>query len=747
MRVTEKRSTAISRIVIAFTVCALIGISIFLVYSQTMHFHFINFDDPIYVRDNPHVKKGLTLETIRWAFTDSTFISNYWAPVTWISIISDFTFHGMNAGGYHLTNLMLHTANSILLFFVFLQLTRAMWKSAFIAALFALHPLHVESVAWVTERKDVLSTFFWLLTMLSYNQYARSRNTTYYILVLLSFILGLMAKPMLITLPFVLLLIDYWPLNRVTFEFQNTAFSETTQEQTRRIGSIFHNGLGFINRNRWLLIEKIPFFILVVMVSIATFLTQKIGGAIQPLDHYSVFVRLQNAFINYLVYIYKTFWPFDLSVIYPHPGALPLWDTLISVLLFVAVSAWSIKNYRSMPWLIVGWLWYVGTLVPVIGLIVIGPHSMADRYTYVPHIGLFLILAWAIPALTDKMDFGRKYGLIAIPALFILSILSWIQTNYWVDSVVLFKHAIAVTKHNSLAHNNLGTALEEKGEIDQAIVQFREALRIQSHDTTTHINLANALNETGRSQEALLHCRIALGNEPDNPEAHVVMGNIWMKENEFDRAVRHYETALRRQPESSIIHNNLGGSLLRTHRIAEAIDHFQHATRLDPMNGNARHNLASALKLRQELDAAISAIKKDLVKTPDNERLYLQLGTLYQQNGLYDPAMEAYRKTLTIKPDYLPALTALGVTLVKKNKPEEAISVFKHILSIQPDRKEAYYNIACLYAKTGKTDTALAWLKLAVDAGYDNWDLMKKDPDLDSIQNLPAFLKLLQVRQ
>ncbi len=417
------------------------------VYWQVQNHEFVNYDDDLYVTDNPHVKAGLTREGAIWAFV-ATHAGN-WHPLTWLSHMLDCEVYGVNPWGHHLTNLLLHIGNTILLFLLFRHVTGAVWRSTLVAALFALHPLHVESVAWVSERKDVLSTLFWLSTMWTYLRHVESPGFRWYLLALLSFALGLMAKPMLVTLPFVLLLIDYWPLGRLQFGQSNRTHESMTPGLQRSSVSS-------------LIFEKVPFFAISAVSSTVTYIVQLSAGAMPSQDVLPLQVRTANALVSYISYIGKMIWPHHLAVSYPHPGSnLPLWQIAGASLLLVFISALVIRGAGRFPYLVVGWLWYLGTLVPVIGLVQVGSQAMADRYTYVPLIGLFVIIVWGAPNLVRRWRHGR-FLLVSSSGVLLLTLMActWLQTSYWKDSFTLFQRTLDVTADNWRAHNGLGLALE-----------------------------------------------------------------------------------------------------------------------------------------------------------------------------------------------------------------------------------------------------------------------------------------------
>ena len=485
-----------------FIACLFLTIATLTVYWQAGNHEFINYDDITYVTGNPHLQAGFSPEGIIWAFT-SGYAGN-WHPLTWISHILDIQLYGMDPGRHHLTNVLFHIGNTLLLFLVFRRMTGALWRSAFIAAIFALHPLHVESVAWIAERKDVLSTFFWMLTMGAYVWYVERRGFLRYLLVLLFFILGLMAKPMLVTLPFVLLLLDYWPLSRFQFGHQN--------------GSIVIQRKSVVIR---LICEKIPLFALAAASCIVTLFAQQSGGAVCSFSAFPINIRIANALVSYVGYIVKMLWPHQLAVLYPHPGMLPWIQVIGACLLLVFISMLAVMALKRYPWLIVGWVWYIVTLVPVIGLVQVGSQAMADRYTYVPLIGIFIMIAFGVPELLSGWRY-RKIGLstMAVACLLVLMATTWFQVRYWANSVTLFERALAVTENNYVLHSNLGVTLFSKGKVDEAIGHFHDAMRINPRYAKAHNNLGTALIHKGKVKKAIAHFREALRIRPGYSDAH-----------------------------------------------------------------------------------------------------------------------------------------------------------------------------------------------------------------------------------
>ena len=482
-------------------VAASLALVTLVIYWQVQSHGFVNYDDNLYVTDNPQVKAGLTSASIQWAFT--TGHSANWHPLTWLSHMVDVELFGLDAGRHHLMSVLFHLANTILLFYVLKRMTGALWQSAFVAALFALHPLHVESVSWTAERKDVLSTFFWILTMLAYIRYVEHLGTSRYFLVALSMALGLMAKPMLVTLPLVLLLLDYWPLGRLRLK-QLEGGGKSKIRQTGMKTAQISMALRLVR-------EKIPLFALVVISSIITYEVQQSAGAFKYSSPFPLSLRIGNALLSYLAYIGKTIWPTDLAVLYPHRGMsprweivpLPGWEVAVAAIALVSISILVIVAARRHPYLPFGWFWYVVTLVPVIGIVQVGTQAMADRYTYVPLIGLFMVAAWGANASFRKLAY-RKFALpaLAVIVLGASSVTTWRQVGYWKNSITLFEQTVAVTKINPVAHYNLGYALHAEGRYDEAIPHFSEALRIAPTYTEARNMLVNALQVQGRAREA-----------------------------------------------------------------------------------------------------------------------------------------------------------------------------------------------------------------------------------------------------
>jgi tetratricopeptide (TPR) repeat protein len=545
------------------------------VYSRVGEFDFTNFDDSDYVSQNEIVQRGLTLDGIRWAFTTS-FMGN-WHPLTWISHMLDCRLFGVNPGAHHWVNVLFHLLNTVLLLWILYRYTGALERSAFVAALFALHPLHVESVAWIAERKDVLSAFFWLLTMWAWLQYVRMRCIGCYLLALVLFALGLMSKPMLVTLPFVLLLLDYWPLKRLALP--NSQSSIFNSQSLRVLLPI--------------IIEKIPLFLLSTASCVITFIVQKQGGAVGSLEHYSPGTRIANALIAYVAYIGKTIFPDRLAAFYPHPGSWPAWQVLGAAIFLLLVSAVCISFLRRAPYLLIGWLWYLGTLVPVIGLVQVGDQAYADRYTYIPLIGLFLSGVWAVADLTASFRWSQRVvARIGVTAVVVCAVVTAVQVGYWRNSETLFRHTLAVTKNNYVASYNLGQTLSVQGHIDEAVDYYNTALRIKPTHEGAHNNLGLTFALHGQWEQATNHYAQALQTAPTNGDIHFNMAIAQLMLGHPADAIGHLDSTLRSNPRHAFAHKAMGDALLALQRPAEAIPHYREALGLKPDYADAMDRLA-----------------------------------------------------------------------------------------------------------------------------------------------------------
>lgn len=597
---------------LAWLPAALLGLMTIAIYWPATRHGFINYDDQAYVIDNVHVQAGLTLENLKWVFISP--VDDNWHPITMLSHMLDCQLFGLNPWGHHLTNVVLHAVNTVLVFLLLRGLTGVVWRSVLVAALFGWHPVHVESVAWVAERKDVLSTCLGLLSLIFYSRYAQKRSGAVpqpaspdYVLAFFFLALGLMSKPMLVTWPFVMLLLDYWPMGRV------------------QAGSL-----------RWLVREKIPFFVLAAAAGVVTFVVQKQSGAMAMLNDLPLSTRVGNALISYCRYLGKLFWPTKLAVFYPQPGHWPLAEVLLTGGLLAGLTVLFWRQRLRHPFLPMGWLWFLGTLVPVIGLVQVGEQALADRYTYIPSLGVLIMATWGACELSRRWR-HQVIGLSVAgsTALVLCVALTRQQLGYWQDDESLFRHALAVTENNHIALNNLGAAREKEGHIDEAIQQFQEAIRLKPDFAEARYNLGTALGKEGQGDEAIRQFQEAIHLKPDYADAHYNLGNALFKKGQGDEAIYQFQEAVRLEPDHADAHFNLGAALFKKGQSAEAIQQFQEVIRLEP-------DLAYA---------------------------HYYLGTALGHEGHIDGAIQQFQEALRLKPDYADARNSLAHALEMKNSP------------------------------------------------------------------------------
>ncbi len=734
----------------------LVLVTLALYWPATGH-DFVNLDDPDYVTANVHVQGGLTLENVKWACLNPVCCN--WHPVTVWSHMLDCQMFGLNPWGHHLTNVVLHGLNAGLVFALLQLMTGATWRSLLVAALFAVHPLHVESVAWVAERKDVLSGFFGLLALVAYARYAEVQSlkskvlnlrskpqgtraearspkskvqsqepasstqhpasrithqvsrltfhvSRFYLLSLFFFALGLMSKPMMVTWPFVMLMLDYWPLRR-NAECRLQIAESTIQHHASR----FRPQWQIANPLLPLVAEKLPFFALAALASVVTFVMQQ--RAMTGVESLPLGARAGNALISYGRYLGKLAWPTDLAVYYPHPGYWPFGQVMFAggAILGLSVLVW--VQRRRFPYLLVGWLWFVGTLVPVIGLVQVGAQAMADRYTYLPSLGVLTLAVWAAYDLTRRWRFQVVALSLAGSAAIVFC---WVrareQVGYWKESEILFQHALAVTKDNWLAHINLGIALHKKGQLDDALSQFQEATRLKPDHADACSNLGVALDENGQTDEAIRQLQKALRLKPDHADAHYNLGNALARQGQTGEAIRQFQEALRLNPDNPDAHNILGLALARQGQADEAIRQFQEALRLNPNHMDARLNLGDALAGKGRMDEAISQFQEAVRLKPDHAQAHYNLGVILSVKGQTDEAISQFQEAIRLKPDFAQAHTNLGYlrteyakalgtlasTLDGQGKYADAVRFYQAALKAQPDQEGVLNNLAWLLA-------------------------------------------------
>jgi Flp pilus assembly protein TadD len=715
-------------------ICAILGAVTLVTFWPLTSHEFINYDDSLYLLENTHLNTRLSWETLAWAFR--TGYAANWHPLTWLSHALDVQWFGLKPGWHHLTGLLFHTGNATLLFLALKQLTGALWRSALVAALFAWHPLHVQSVAWAAERKDVLSGFFFMLTLLAYARYARCSSFTlhhsrWYFLSLFFFALGLMSKPMLVTLPFILLLLDYWPLQRLSLAPPSVLErNHGTRNTDNR--SIHQSINPFIHHSTTpplrLFLEKLPFLALSAVSSIITMRVQGGGGAVVPVAVIPLSERLSNAAVACASYLGKTFWPEGLAVFYPRWANLPASTVVLATLVILFLTAWAVLGGRRRPALTVGWFWFLGMLVPVSGLVQVGMQQMADRYTYLPLIGVFVMLAWGVQGPTPTVqspkpelpagvtpaelrvsgtEHGTRNAEHGSPftfhvsrftshspslstAAFALVLLICIaltrhELAYWHDSEALFGHALEVTGPNYIALNNYGLALCQHGKLDQAIGKFEAAVALDPSEETAYCGWGQVLMEQRKYDQAAEKFSRALQLKPGDTRARLQLGLACARQGKYDEAKAAFSEVLRLHPESIEAHNNLGNVLLLQGRHEEAAGHFAEAVRLKPDHASAHNNLAISCK----------------------------------KLGRTSEAIAHYREAIRLKPDFLEAINNLAWTLAASPDAQfrdgtEALRLATRLCELtQYQRPLPLATLAAAYAETGRFQEAVAFAEQA----------------------------------
>lgn len=632
------------QIIAIYLFLALISLAVF---GQTIRYNFVNFDDDLYVYNTKGIQAGLTIEGIAAAFTEPH--ARNWHPLTTISHMLDCQLYGLKAGGHHVTNMLLHTFAVLLLFRVLQQMTSSIWKSSLVAALFAVHPLHVESVAWVSERKDVLSAVFFFLMLGAYASYARAPSIRRYLLVAVLFTAGLMSKVMLVTAPVIFLLLDFWPLRRTA-----------PRKPQFRGRTLLSGQSSAIIR---LILEKLPLLVLSAGACIVTFVVQKrAAGAIPPLP---LSWRVENAVVSYVIYIWQTLWPTRLAAFYPHPNnILAFWEVILAAGLLVAITVAAIVCRNKWPYLITGWLWYLVMLVPVIGFVQVGEQGHADRYTYLPHVGLFLLMVWGVADVIQAYRFTWRVAAVSgLVVILALATTAFIQTSYWRNSETLWTHALAVTSDNDFAHNNLGYLYVDSGQLDKAISHFEAAAMIRHSKTNKHynvgsafveMNLADALARKGESDEAMVHYQQAITLEPNYADAYYNRGNLLLAKGQIDDAMADWEKTLQLQPNDADAHTCLGNALLRKNSLNEAIAHYKTALALAPNDPHSRNNLAWVLatspdaKFRDGAEAVEFAQQAVAISGGKEPQFVRTLAAAYAESGRFPESIVAAQQAAMI---------------------------------------------------------------------------------------------------
>ena len=743
--------------------CLVLILSTALAYSRIAGNDFVNYDDPYQVTQEDHVLGGLTWENILWSFGPEARCS----PLTWMAYAAGHSLFGLNPGMFHIMSLVIHIAGSVLLFSLLRRMTGKFWESAFVGALFALHPINVESVAWVAELNNVLSGLFFMLTLLLYSRYAEQPILRRYVAALLAFGLGLLVKPVLMTLPFILLLIDLWPLKRIQPE----------RDDSR------HNMWGMTIRGvplSRILLEKVPFALLA-----AASLISNIYGAEKRMGLYSADIvpmglRISNALVSSIKYLGKLFWPHDLTIFYPYPSAIPLWQVAVAVLILALFTVSAVRMVLKRPYILVGWLWFLAGLVPFLGIIQAGIWpELADRYAYLTFIGIFIVISWGASELLGRFRYRRVVITAAgTAAVLILTAATWNQTGHWKNSETLFRHALEVTENNHLAHynlgfflleqgnmqeaishfrrsleilpknpsvlNNLGLALFFEGDMDGAISAYREALEASPGSHIAHVNLGYAYTRKGDEEKAIEHFIRGLQSDPHDSKARNCLSDLFLRSGRIDEALEHYHESLRLNPHQPFVHNSLGHAYMKKGNMRKAVECYENAVRLDPRDSEAKNNLINARATLAKSEELIAQVKATIQQRPQDPRLYMHLGDLYFRQGAYDEAITEYQKSLSIQHESVNALYGLAVAYSQTKDYGMALESLQSILRLMPDSPDVHYNIACIYAKQSKVDESIYWLDKSIQKGFNNWNLIRTDPDLHSIRGTEGMQRLVR---
>lgn len=702
--------------------CAALALAACLAYCRLPGNGFVNMDDPLQLLDQVHVLTGLTWDNLLWSFS----LESWCGPLTWLAYTACYEACGLNPGAFHILNLAIHLLAGITLFIALRRMTGAFWRSAFVSAIFTLHPVNVESVAWAAELNNVLSGLFFMLVLLAYHWYTRKPGWKRYVVALGLFELGLLAKPVLMTLPFILLLVDLWPLGRI----------RAAAREGEGAGGAWRLRLDGAPVSR-LILEKIPFLILALgsflyNVKGANIRMGLYGAELTPLG-----LRLSNAAVSSVKYLGKLFWPHDLAVFYPYPDFIPLWQAAGAFLVLTALTVAFIRAVSRRPHYLVGWLWFLGILVPFLGIFQAGLWpEMADRYAYLSSIGIFIALSWGMNDLRERCKPFR----LAVPAagslaLLALAVLTWVQVGFWKDSITLFTHTLASTRNNFVAHNNLGSALLDRGHIRLAIDHFERSIAIKPFFLDAHSTLGRAYYMQGRYDEAIDRLRTCIRINPGKAFIYANLGNACLEMGRYDEAIDNFDRALGMDPVQERVWYRLGEACMRKGDLKNATRCFREAVRIMPGYADAANALDKAGRMRSELEAQSLKIEGMLRADPANPVLLSGLGDIHHRAGEYDKALARYREALSMDPALIQALYGIAAASSNTRDFAQALDALERIRRLQPGDPAVYYNFACIYARQNLVDESIAWLRKAMDRGFAGTDLIARDPDLANIRN------------
>ena len=705
--------------------------SVLIIYWQVIGFQFISLDDTLYVSENKQVQQGLTWEGARWAFSLSKQgeVTN-WHPLAWLSHMLDCQVFGLNPGMHHLVNVFYHALNALLLFLVLRLMTGSVWRSAFVASLFALHPVNVDSVAWISERKNLLSTTFWLLTMFAYFFYTRKQNMVMYCLVVAAFCLGSLAKSMLITLPFVLLLLDYWPLGRINLP--------VLRDDRARWYSFYRDA-------GRLILEKIPLMIISFVVVFITTQSLKLTDQILATQLVPMGLKIKNAIVSYLIYMGKMVWPKDLSIFHPYPDMIPVWQVAGSLAVLLAITILALIKYRKHPYFIVGWLWFLGTLVPVLGIIQAGLWpAIGERWAYIPYAGLFMALAWGVPALLDRIQ-HKKNILVGCASiiLILLACRTWFQLGYWKDDISVFSHSINLDPDNYVAHVNIAATYAGHEISDKAIHHFNEALRIHPNDALALEGLGRLYYNLGQLDKSLRYYSEQVRYYPNDIIANFELGSLYADMGDLDNALRYFTEVIRLDPEYALAYHNLGIIHAKKGDADRAIERFESALKLNPNDAESHYSSGIVLMNQGQVDDAIDHFNEALKIRPDlvGVRNYLKAALNYKKVDERIADLESQREYKPYDPDIL---NTLAILYSSKGDHDKSLEYLMKMLELRPENADTYYNVSCIYAKSNNQAESVVWLQKAIDKGFDNMELIMTDKDLENIRDTEYFKALVK---
>jgi tetratricopeptide (TPR) repeat protein len=691
-------------------VLVFLALVVAIVFWPLIQAEFINYDDPAYVTENLYIR-GFSGRNILWAFK-SIFI--YWQPLTWISYMADYELYGLKSSGFHLNNLALHVANTVVLFLVLERLTGRRMQSLFVTLLFAIHPLHVETVAWISERKGLLSSLFWFLAIGAYIRYAARPGAGWYIVIVLCFAMGLMAKPMIITLPCLLLLLDWWPLGRI-------GSAPTTSSP--RIEHPARGNRRFPQKTwRYLIGEKLPLFAISAAGAVLAVLAQREADAMVTLQALQLKDRLANSFVGYASYLLKTIWPTDLIVIYPRPDHWLTWQVALSAAIVVGISACAFVSRHRRPFVFVGWFWFLGTLVPVIGILQVGDQAIADRYTYVPLIGLFVVVVWGAAEFAESSSFRRNLVVSVGAAIVILGgALTARQVRHWHSTRTLFEYALRVDPNNSQVCAVVGSLRSADGKYDDAVHLLENALRVDPRRSDAHVHMGLTLEKQGKLEESIKHYEEATRIKPSYAEAHQLLGLALSRQGKQSEALEQMQIVLRLKPDSPAAHNDLAMILYAKGDVDEAIAHLEAAVRIDPNLGTAHENLGTALLAKGDLVQASAHLRAALAISPDSANARLRLGTILMAQGETRGGLEKLREALRLKPDWPELLNDLAWILATNPRPEfrnssEAVQFAEKACQLTGFKRAMFVGtLAAAQAEAGRYDEAVRTAQRAYD--------------------------------